>query len=437
MYVFPSWTIGGILGIRHLPYIVTGGIWGSNYIIIGPKAKIGAMAFVLSIASDKPERLRACLAAYARAAAGLAPWSVLVCDGSDTPAANQQAVESAARDSGICVRHLTGRHFDLASRIVSESLGREAPALFSETPGGARNLCLAHALASGATGIVFCGDGTAPAGGFFGRYEARFGEGWKLVPGGLEGHARGSAPALLMAMKDALAEADAGITSPESAASSVSRALRGAPPRRSSHSRNAFSLDNVGVSRELAGTVPFPVTALPCEAAMYRLAAEGLAVGGRGTFLPANDASAYRFTPIAESNAEPGDAPVLFGRLRGELKGCALMRVLSSIGVESLRRQTALSEDEFGSSLAEANGAAWSDFNMDANRTALRAAVPLSSGEERDELERIISLEEKDAALAAPEAKSELALFSFSIRAWPYVTAALENGEVKRKLLEM
>lgn len=399
------------------------------------------MECLFAVASNRPRLLEKNLPDYLSALKGRAGWEVLVCDGSPEPGAaesNRAFLERASTETGVKIRYLPPGSAARASAILSSALSRDVSRLFRENFGGARNLCLLYSIASGRN-LVFADDDTTPLYDFFSRYEARFSEGWKLVPGGFEGHVALNAPSLLYAVGESLNELRAGFLGKDEALSRIRLAVRGVPPRMQSHSKNTFVAGNVGISAGLAASIPFLPTGLRVEDALYYVSVASLyGKDARAIFRPQNDQFAYRLTPLSRHERAPSQAPCLHAQLLNELRGSAIVKLIESLGVESFTRAPAFSEDEVSLYLGEAAEASWSDFNMDAHRKNFAESLSLAGeSAEREELSRIASLEKQAAAVTLEEAKQALNDYAFALKAWHYVAGAAAEGKVKSELLEL
>ena len=393
--------------------------------------------FLLAVVTRRPEELQKNLPAYLEALAGRPNWEVAVLDDAKSSVGNAAFLLRAFNDTGIRMRHLSPRHGVGLARIVSSALSRDVTRLFSGSFGSIRNTALAFALA-GRQNAVFVDDDTFPLYDFAARYEARFSEGWKLVPGGFEGHVHGSAHGLLYSVGEALNELRAGILAEKDAGAQILSAVRGVPPRQSSHSRHFFSGGNLGVSLSLASRLPFPPFQFRIEDAVFSMAASDYLSGdGRGVFRAYNDRLALLETPLVRHARAPTAAPSLHSRLVRGLKGAAVARLVSEIGIQSFVKESAIPEDGLSARLRAAEEAAWSDFNMENHKQNISGSLGLIPGEAKEELARIAKLEMKDVALSPGEVKPALDDLSFSLKAWPYVAGALEGGNAGKEVLAL
>jgi hypothetical protein len=152
-------------------------------------------------------------------------------------------------------------------------------------------------------------------------------------------------------------------------------------------------------------------------------------------FRPHNYREAYALTPLSEHEREKSAKPVLFSQLVNELHASVAAKMIESIGFTAFKKQTVLSDDELESLLGDALDSTWEEFNMDNNKENLSSAVKLFKGDYKKEVKRISSLEKKNAGIPLDEAKQVLDDFSFTLKAWPYVTGALEDEKTKKKIL--
>ena len=394
------------------------------------------MGFLLGLISNRPDALQRNLPSYAAGLKGRKGCSIVVCDDESSFGANSGFLGSLSSANGLEVRHLSNLSGKRAADIIGGALGRDVSRLFANNFGGLRNLVLlsSHALGSN---IVFVDDDTSPLYDFVDRYEQRFSEGYKLVPGGYEGHVDLTSPALLYLICKSLNESKAGAISAEEAASGVRMALRGVPPKKASFTKNMFVGGNVGVSQELAAAYAFLPTAFRIEDAVYMMTVGNfLQQDKMAIFRAYNDREALALTPLAEHTREPSAKPSLFSQLVNELKGSVAAKLIDSLGFESLRKETVLSDGELELIITEAMDATWSDFNMKNNRENLSSLPASLDAEDRAELERVASLEKKSASLTLDEAKGVLDDFSFCLKAWPYVIGTLEDAKVRKEVLD-
>jgi hypothetical protein len=395
------------------------------------------MGSTLALVSNRPALLRRAVKAFLPGLSGRRGWDVVVCDGAESFAANREFLSGEAKASGVNIRHLSPAHGREAARIVGRALSRDVDSLFRDNYGGMRNLALLFCAAQGRN-AVFVDDDTLPRGDFFGRYEARFSEGWKLVPGSFAGHVAITSAALLYWAGECASEFEAGFAARQEAASRASLALRGVPPSKSSSSRGMFIAGNVGISAALARAVPFFPTCLRVEDAVYWLSANAALQGdGRGVLRPQSDASAASLLPSVLHEREASDKPVLFARLANELRGSAVAKLIGEMGIPSLSSGTPVGGEELARFAAQASESSWEEFNMDNAKQRLLPLLSLLEGEDKEEVERILSMGKASASISARDAEKALADYSFSARAWPYACGALEDEAVRAELLAL
>lgn len=415
---------------------------------------MGRGRFALGIISKRADSLKRSLTAYdeaLRRERGKG-WMLIVRDDDSSFAKNAELLRGLSKDCCFEILHLSPQISRSLSGIASKSVGRDISPLFQENYGGCRNSVLLAAAALGLN-VVFADDDTSPLYDFFKRYERLFDEGWSLVPGGYEGDVNISGPAALYELSSVLNEWRAGDVSEKDARASIGLLLHGIPRKKGSYSVNMFTGGNIGISLALLKRCPFFPTPLRVEDVIYgEMAAYFLSGEARGVFSPGSYDEAYSRVPLAQHERARSQKPSLASAISNELRGSTFVKVVLELGFDSFERQTALPETRLLELEGKAARQTWGDFNMRNHLANIRESIGAShassefspkgesigifDGELKAEAERILALDESSAQIPLPELKGLLDSFSFTVKAWPYVMGALEDGKVRKEILE-
>ncbi len=388
--------------------------------------------FVLCVISKRPELLGQSLPQYVRQMPK--DWGLIVFDDDSTLERNRPLISKLSKDApGRKLVHTSGAGFSRAAAAVGQAIARDVTPLF-ENFGGIRNSALLLAAAFGAS-AVFVDDDTVPLYNFFDRYERLFAKNYLLVPGGFEGHLNLTSAALLYELGQVSQDWDSGT------AAKIESIVRGVPSTKGSYTMNMFVGGNMGIANSLLRQLPFFPTRLRVEDAVFRLMA-GERFDGK-IYLPRGYPEAYETVPLAEHRRGGGKEPLLRSQLENELKGSVAAKVIMKLGFGSLERQTVVTDEQLRGMLKKAAEETWSEFGVQQFQRNIREGIEAAGSKaealepkSREEITAILSVDKSAAYLPMAEMKKELDRFSFTLKAWPYVMAALEDEKVKTEVIK-
>ena len=390
--------------------------------------------YSLGIISKRPELLKKNLPLYVRKMPEPRRWRIILRDGDTEHEDNGGFLKRLAMETGVRFSHLSDGGSAELARELGLALGRRADALFSEGYGGLRNSVALLAALHG-THLVFIDDDTSPLYNFIERYERLFAEGRGLIPGGYEGHISVSSPALLYDLSHVLSLAAGGEMAAEDASSAAARIMRGVPFKRESYSLNMVAGGNLGISLALLRQVPFCPTKRRVEDALFFMTVAALRPDA--VYRPSDYREAYDRLPLVEHERVPSERPCLLSQLLDEMRGAVLAGVIGEMDMASFVKETNITEKDLEVALAAAVERTWKDFGVELFRKNITENARFLGEQERAELDGINALGKDDITVGLEELKEQLNLFSFALRTWPYVTAAVEEEEVRKRILKV